>query len=371
MKIIRRIILISFISLALSCASDGGEASDQLEFKEFVVDVDNQTIVFSDNLVTDRGSYYHHDYSLYAKIYNNSKLVIKAFDYETEQSVTLVVGDAFSDLPLKVGRYIIGAPNGEYPLTNIYFDNDDILGDNDEYYFNKNYGGHLTSSQVTGEIIISEIDKVNKRIKGSFRGALLGWLYEEPLTYVSSNMNLENGKFDMPYISDDSYEKGINLNKGIFNARIAHGNRDFTFLPTDGAVTGAGTRHFRIQLKINELGKPSELKIEVENENLGVLKFRISNYTDGFNMGVKYNFITDLYTDFSTNYNYIFFHDFYYNTGHVSSPIASTSEKNNSHFTIISINKEDKIIEGTFGTDNSTTGFNISDGYFKVKYDDL
>lgn len=369
MKITNRIILISLISLVLNCASDSGESSNQLEFKEFVVDVDNQKIVFSDNLVTERGSYYHHDYSLYARIYNNSKLVIKAFDYETEQSVTLAVGDAFNDQPLKVGRYVIGAPNGDYPLTNIYFDNNDILGDNDEYFFNKNYGGHLTDSQVTGEVIISEIDKVNKRVKGTFKGELFGWVYEEPQNYVGSNINLDNGKFDMPYITEDSYEKGPNLDKGIFTARIAHENRDFTFLPTDGTVTGTGTRVFRVQLKMNDLGELSELKMEIENENLGKLKIKTTYVTDGFDIGFKYKFRTDLSVNFATISNYLYFTDFYYNFGHTTSPLPT--EKNDSHLTILSLDKEAKIIEGTFGTINSTSNFTISDGYFKVKYDEL
>lgn len=358
------IILLLFFN---SCSKDNNTEDTEV-YRLFEAGIDGETISFTENLSSDVLNINHPDRRLKVFLYNNSKLVIKAFNLDTDQSITLVVGDAFDNEEINEGTYQVGNPNGLYPKTNIFYDDNDILGDNDEYYYSRNYGCHLTGSQVVGEIVIAKIDRGNKRITGTFKGGLFGWVYDEstisPIEHTASNLNISNGKFDLPYISYDDFKKDDNINKGIFRTKITHEDRDFTFLPTDGIVTGVGTRHFGVELRMNDSEKLIEFRMQVENENLGVIKMKVNDENE-INIGETYNFRTG---DLSSNSS-IYFWDYFYISAFPSSPLPD--EKNDSSFTLISLNKEEKIIEGTFEVNNSTRGVIMTEGYFKVKYDDL
>lgn len=354
-----------FVLLA-SCSTDSNQPYDKKEHKVFKATINQKEFFFTDNFSSNPSSPYHTNYALTASIYNNSKLIIKAKDSASHQSISLVIGNAFAGEPLKEGTYKIGQPNGEYPITNIYYDNEDILGDNDEYYFNKNFGCHLTGNQLVGKIVISKIDRTNNRIKGSFNGTLFGWVRKpDEIEFIGTNVEITNGKFDLPYKSIDDIEKDSNIDKGDFQVRVKHKDRDFTFSPTDGLLTGVGTRHFRVSLGLNDTGSPKTLNMLIENENFGVIKIKVENSTE-IEIGVTYNFSTDLTKNFLNHTHYLYFHDFYYNTNYTTSPLPL--EKNNFHFTLLSINKEEKIIEGKFDVYNSARGVSMTDGYFKVKY---
>lgn len=371
MKINIRIAYLFLIGLCLGCSDDNEEPAKEEDVnKTFTVDVDGQTTSFSENLITDYSSNNYHEYMLNAVLYNETKLVVRALDRMTDQSVILAIGDAFRGEKIEEGTYFIGNPDGDYPIGNIYYDNEDVFGDNNNYFFNKNYGCHLTGGDVVGEVVISELDKENKRVKGSFNGNLAGWVNassspEEYLDYVASSVTLSNGNFDLPYTEENSFEKDSDIDKGVFSARITHEDRDFMFLPTDGVVTGVGTRHFVVQLTMNDDDELRKIDISVENENLGILNILFSSDLD-IKQGEAYYFETDMYVNHSELKKYIEFFDFFYDTAYFNSPLPY--EKNDSYIKILSLNREDRIIEGEFETSNSERNTTISEGYFKVKY---
>ncbi|MFI0428088.1 hypothetical protein [Mariniflexile sp. HMF6888] len=336
MKRILNIALLVVLVNFISCTTNESKNTQQKIFKAII----NGQVVDYGNPSSEIFSFVD------ATLWDNKRLVINGWDTNLNTSLELIIGETFIEEPIHEGIYKIGTLQDDLETNLFYFNSNDTNMSNSassEYYLGV-YGCNVLASNQVGEINITDLDRENKIVSGTFNGTLFRWL--DVSTGESKSIEIENGIFTLPYI--DKNEE-LNPDRNLISARV----NGFRFMSDDPGSPNS---------RRSEASGIDKIVIHGYDGNFGRMQISIlSNVKSGNNYLYQPNGSFQ-----SLGVNFV-------NRINIPEGLLTNNpnQSNDSFIHIISHDPEKNTIEGTFYIENSEIeGRTVVDGYFNVNYID-